>query len=149
MIYDTLNHLSHYVFLGPRFALGLSYLERFDPTTAEGRVTLDGDNVYALVQGYVPTPASQRPFEAHRLFADLQLVVIGEEIIHYSPLAQLRETTPYSSANDSALYAGDDDFPLYMRPGAFAILLPQDGHKPGCLWRMENRVKKVVVKVRL
>jgi biofilm protein TabA len=149
MIYDTLAHAPLYRALGPRLALGLDYIIRFDPGTPVGRVALDGDNVYALVQSYQPTPAGQRPFESHRLYLDIQYVAAGEEIIGFSPLNLLSVTAPYSAEKDAALYAGADDRPLFMRPGDFTILFPQDGHKPGCLWREPVTVKKVVVKVRI
>ena len=149
MIYDSLANAALYRSLSPRLKLGLDYLSRFDPGTADGRVALDGDNVYALIQSYRPTPASQRPFESHRLHIDIQYVAAGEEIIGYSPLDLLRETKPYSADNDATLYAGPDDWPLFMRAGDFTILFPQDGHKPGCLWREPSAVKKVVVKVKI
>lgn len=150
MIYDTLSNSRYYAAaLGERFALGLAYLERFDSSTSDGRVTLDGDDVFALVQSYIATPAGNRPFEAHRTYADIQFIAAGDEIIQYSPLGRLSETTPYSAATDVAWYSGDNDFPLYMRQGSFAILLPHDGHKPGCSWQTQERVKKVVVKIRL
>ena len=149
MIYDTLGNASIYRSLGPRFELGFKYLSQFDPKTTDGRVPLDGDNVYAAVQSYVPEPAAKRVFEAHKVFADIQFVAEGEEVIFHSRLADLRETTPYRESADAALYAGDDDFPVLMRPGSFAIFYPWDGHKPGCVWRSSSRVKKVVVKVRL
>jgi YhcH/YjgK/YiaL family protein len=149
MVHDTLIHAARYYPLGPRFKLGFSYLEQFDPKTADGRISLDGENVFALVQSYLPKPASEHTFEAHRAHADLQFVAAGEEAIFYSPLARLRETTPYFADKDAAFYAGADDIPLVMGPGSFAIFFPQDGHKPCCLWRAAIPVKKVVVKIRL
>jgi biofilm protein TabA len=149
MIYDTLAQAPLYRVLSPRIALGLDYIIRFDPNTAVGRVALDGDNVYALVQSYQPTPASQRPFESHRSYIDIQYVAAGEEIIGFSPLNLLTVTAPHSAEKDVALYTGADDRPLFMRTGDFTILFPQDGHKPGCLWREPVTVKKVVVKIRV
>lgn len=127
----------------------MAYLRKFDPASGDGRVPLDGENVFALIQSYVPTPASTRPYESHRIFADIQFIAAGSEVIQYSPLARLRETSSYADAKDAALYTGPDDFPLFMVPGSFAILLPGDGHKPGCLWKTADPVKKVVVKIRL
>ncbi len=149
MIYDTLNNAAIYYPLGPRYKLAFDYLAQFDPETADGRVPLEGENVFALIQSYVPTPSAQRAFEAHRTYADLQFVAVGEELIFHSPLKKLRETTPYSATNDAALYAGDDDSSLLMGSGRFAIFNPNDGHKPGCVWRSSSPVKKVVIKIRL
>ena len=149
MIYDNLGHAALYRSLGPRLALGLDYLGRFDAGTPDGRVALDGDNVFALVQSYQPGPAAERVFESHRAHIDIQCMVAGEEIIGYAPLSVLTVTTPYSEQKDVAFYSGPDDRPLFMSPGDFTILFPQDGHKPGCLWRSPATVKKVVVKVRI
>jgi biofilm protein TabA len=149
MIYDTVANAPLYRALSPRLALGLDYIMGFDPNTAVGRVALDGDNVYALVQSYQPTPASQRPFESHRAYIDIQYIAAGEEIIGFSPLDLLTVTMPYSAEKEAALYTGADDRPLFMSRGDFTILFPQDGHKPGCLWREPGPVKKVVVKIRI
>lgn len=149
MIHDNLNNASLYYSIGPRFRLGLEFLARMDPAAADGRVPIDGDDVFALVQSYDTLPAERHSFEAHRLHADIQYVVRGQEAIYYSPIKALSETTPYSEAKDAALYFGPNDCPLIMLPGAFAILYPQDGHKPCCVWGQPSAVKKVVVKVRL
>ncbi len=149
MIHDTLGAAETYFPLGPAFRLGFEFLQRFDPATPDGRIALDGDRVFALVQSYATTPATERPFEAHRIHADLQFVAAGEEAIYYSPLARLREKTPYSSEKDFALFDGENDIPLVMPPGFFAIFLPQDGHKPCCVWKAPATVKKVVVKIHL
>jgi YhcH/YjgK/YiaL family protein len=129
--------------------MGFRYLAQFSPQTADGRISLDGENVFALIQSYAPTPSAHRPFEAHKTYVDLQFIAMGEEAIFYSPLDSLREITPYSAAGDAALYAGEDDFPLLMRPSCFAVFYPGDGHKPCCTWRAPTLVKKVVVKIRL
>jgi YhcH/YjgK/YiaL family protein len=149
MIYDSLANAPLYRSLSPRIALGLDYISRFNPATPLGRVAVDGDNVFALVQSYEPTPAAQRPFESHRAHIDIQYVLSGEEIIGFSPLGLLSVTTPYSAEKDFALYTGPDDRPLFMGPGDFTILFPQDGHKPGCLWRSPGSVRKIVVKIRI
>jgi len=149
MIHDSLTNARIYRPLGPLFAAAFDFLAGFDPEAALGKVTLDGDRLFALVQSYVPTPAGERPFESHRAYADIQYVAAGSEIIQFSPLDRLRVTKPYSAEGDAALYSGTDDWPLFMRAGDFAILYPQDGHKPGCLWLDAAPVRKVVVKVRL
>lgn len=149
MIYDNIAHAGLYHGLGPRFAAAFEYLARFDGTTVDGRVSLDGDNLFALVQSYQTAPASTKPFESHRIYADIQFLVSGEELICTAPLDRLQVTTAYSTTNDAALYTGPDDTPLRLRVGDFAVLWPQDGHKPGCTWNAPTAVKKVVMKVRL
>jgi len=81
MIYDSLTNAALYRGLGPRFTLAFDFLAEFDPATPPGRISLDDDNVYALVQSYQTITAASRPFEAHRAYADIQFVAEGEEII--------------------------------------------------------------------
>jgi YhcH/YjgK/YiaL family protein len=149
MIYDSLSNASVYRTLGPRFAQAFDFLAQFKVGTPDGRVSLEGDNVYALIQSNRTAPAADKPFESHQLYADVQFVAAGEEIIGTAPLDRLTVTKPYSAAIDAALYSGPDDTPLRLRAGDFCVLWPQDGHKPGCQWNEPMLVKKVVVKVRL
>lgn len=149
MIYDALTHANRYRPLSPRFAAAFDFLAEFDPGTPDGRVNLDGDHLYALVGTYQTGAAAAKPFESHRLYADIQFVAVGEEVIWTAPLDRLHVTTPYSAANDAALYTGPDDTPLRLRAGDFGVFWPQDGHKPGCEAGGSTTVKKVVIKVRL
>ena len=151
MILDLISHASHYHTLGPRFAAGLQWLAAFSPETADGRYDIDGDLVYALVQSYPTVAAAEKKYESHRLYADIQFIAAGAESILYTPIDELAAATDYDLQKDFLLYR-DPVAPgtsLAMQPGCFAIFLPHDGHKPGCLAAAPAHIKKVVIKVRL
>lgn len=150
MILDLLSHAESYRTLSPGFAAGLAWLARFTPQTTDGRYDIDGDNVYALVQSYDTVAPTEKKYESHRVYADIQYVAVGSELILYAPTAQLQPATQYDEAKDFLLY-GDPatTTPLLLGPGSFAIFLPQDGHKPGCVDGTPCRMKKVVIKVRV
>ena len=150
MVFDTLAHASHYADLGPRIALGLTWLAKFDPQMADGRYAIDSDAVYALVQSYETVSASEKKFESHRAYLDIQFIATGTETILHAPTRSLQPTTPYDSAKDYLLYS-DPAHPtsLLMPPGSFAIFYPHDGHKPGCVNGTPCRIKKVVIKARV
>ncbi len=149
MIFDSLANASTYRSLSPRIALGLDYITAFDRSTPAGRVAIDGDNVFALVQDYAPGPAAERLYESHRVHIDIQAVISGEEIIGFGPIDVLTLTNPYVAEKDIAFYRGPDDRPIFLRPGDFTILFPQDGHKPGCLWKSPAPVRKIVIKIKI
>jgi YhcH/YjgK/YiaL family protein len=151
MIIDLIAHVPSYRSLGPRFAAGFEWLAAFAPDTANGRCDIHGDDVYALVQSYETAAAADKKYESHRLYADIQFLVAGDECIFYAPTDALTAVTLYDSQKDFILYADPTPAgtPLAMRPGVFAIFLPQDGHKPGCKAGASAPAKKVVVKVRL
>ena len=147
MIYDQLSRQNLYRNLHPGFAAAFDYLLSFDPATPDGRIELQGDRLFALVQTYDTTPADKKTYEAHQRYIDLQYVVAGQEIIYHMPLAHLQEATPYLTEKDVARYQGQDEQALVMRPGDFSLLFPHDGHKPNCEYRGKETVRKVVLKI--
>ncbi len=150
MVIDTLSEASSSRQLGSGFAAGLDWLAMFNPDLADGRYDIRGDEVYALVQSYETVPASEKKYESHRMYADIQYVASGIETIHYAPTTALTGATDYDPVKDFQLYVDPSAAtPLHLPPGSFAIFLPHDGHKPGCLSGSSCRVKKVVIKVRV
>ena len=150
MILDTLQTCSPYRELSPRIACGLDWLKHFSPDSPDGRVDIDGDDVFALIQSYDSMPASEKQYESHRTYADIQYVASGNEVIYYAPTPSLHAVTIYDPKKDFSLYADPAvSTPLHLGPGSFAIFLPPDGHKPGCISGAACRIKKVVIKVRV
>ncbi len=150
MILDLLPQASRYTGLGPRIALGLDWLARFDPSTADGRYDLAGDDVFALVQSYATVPATEKKFESHRMYLDIQYIAAGTETIFYAPTSTLVPATEYDATKDFLLYAEPSAAtPLRLSPGSFALFYPADGHKPGCLSGAPGPIKKVVIKARV
>src|SRR5687768_2776721 len=134
MILDTLSHSASYRQLGSRFVAGLKWLEEFSPATADGRYDIDGDHVFALVQSYDTVPPTEKKYESHRVYADIQYIAEGSEVIYYATIAGLVPTTAYDETKDCLLYSDPAAAtPLFMAPGRFAIFFAQDGHKPGCV----------------
>ncbi len=150
MIADTIENVDTYLALGGSIVQGLEFLR--DPKTAtleEGRHEIDGERVYALVQRYTTTPASEKAFEAHRQYIDIQFVVSGRETSYWSPIASLSVRDQYRDEQDVAMYNDGEASAVALRPGSFAVFLPQDAHKPGCTAGAPSEVKKIVVKCRV
>ena len=150
VILDLLSNEKMYRQLHPRFALSFDWLARFDPATPDGRIELDGDCVFALVQSYTTKAAEKNTFEAHRERIDIQYVARGTELLLCAPLAALRETTPYNPKRDATFYADPEaSTRIVCGAGSFVIFFPHDGHKGGCTWQTPADIKKVVIKVRV
>lgn len=150
MIFDSLaTHDPHAAF-APRLEAGFAYLRALDPDTPDGRYPVDGEDVFALVQTYETGPATEKRFESHRVFLDIQYVFEGEERILHAPARLLEVETPYDDPTDIMFYAEPRAASsLLLRPGDFAVFHPGDAHKPGCMAGGRHRVRKVVVKVRI
>lgn len=150
MILTTLAESDAYEVLGPGIAAGLRWLRTMDPALPDGRHTIDGDDVFALISTYETGPSTEKRFETHVRHVDLQYVAAGHERILHAPAHVLTVETPYDTEKDIAFYA-EPPFAssLLMRPGDLAVFHPADAHKPGCMAGGRHTVRKVVVKVRI
>lgn len=150
MILDHLENAHFYQGLGARFDQAFAFLKTVQPDAQDGRYELDGNRLFALVQSYQTAPALERTFESHRAYADIQFILSGEEIIYYNPISRLvADAAGYQPERDVILYSHADDRPLYLSAGNFTVFWPQDGHKPGCVWKQSESIRKVVIKIRL
>jgi biofilm protein TabA len=150
MILTTLADADALAALSPDAEAALRWLRAFDPATADGRHEIDGDDVFALVSTYHTGPSTEKRFETHRVYLDLQYVAAGSERILHTPAAGLTVETPYDEAKDIAFYAEPKaSSSLLLRAGDLAVFHPADAHKPGCMAGGRDEVRKVVVKVRV
>lgn len=132
MITDTLAHWRRYP-LGEAWEKAFTFLEGVSPDISAGRYAIDGDDIFAEVAEYVPVPDGAKPYEAHRVYMDVQFLLAGREWLLHAPLNTLRLRQPYNAERDFALF----EVPVQagarvpLGGGMFAALYPQDGHCPG------------------
>ena len=80
MIIDQLENASQYYGLGTRIEMALRYLQETDlQNVGVDRYDIDGDKVYAMVQGYDSKPKAEGFWESHRKYLDVQYVAAGAE----------------------------------------------------------------------
>ena len=149
MIIDSIPRWEAYKGLLPdyeeamRFAFSLT-------DKAPGRyecTSLPEGRVYAMIQEGETLPPEEGLIEAHRLYADVQLLLEGGETVVYSDIAGLEEQVPYK---EDIVFYENKGLPLAVRTGMFYIALPQDGHMP-CrhLDGQPGTYRKIVLKIRL
>lgn len=116
-----------------------------------GRVDIDGDAIFALVQEYETEPKGRRRPEAHVRHLDIQYVAEGREVIGYAPINRGGAIAEDLLAQrDVVFYASvDGESDLVMEAGNWAVFYPNDIHRPCCLVGTSGKVRKVVVKIRL
>ena len=152
MIYDNLSSWRRYVphRNASEFCQAIEFLRTFTPDIADGKHVLKEGLIYASVQEYTPKKLAEGAIEYHEEFIDLQTLLAGSEYIYYSPIADLKEKTPYDPEKDCAFCEFDPQLATAckLEPGNFAILYPGEGHMP-CIECSENpgTVKKVVLKI--
>jgi YhcH/YjgK/YiaL family protein len=151
MISDKLDNAEIYYGLGKRIAQGLALLkESFVQTSRPGRYEVDGENLFFIVDEYETKPEEQGRLESHRKYIDIQFVLSGREWIGCRPIEGLQVETPYDAKKDIEFYHRAEPMTrVAMEAGTFAIFWPDDAHMPGRMFDKPQRVKKIVVKVRV
>jgi biofilm protein TabA len=147
VIVTDLEHAPAQMALTPALQKALDFL-RSSPALADGRVEIDGQQVYALIQSY-DTRCSEPKFEAHRKYVDIQYVAAGEEIIGWAFIERLIVDVPYDEAKDACLghVLPQDMTSVRLSAGQLAVLYPTDAHAPKLAAGAPAAVKKIVVKV--
>ncbi len=150
MIVDRLKNWRRYQALA-ELRTAFEFLEgQTEVCLGSGRVEVDGDRVYALVQAYSPKPIEEARFESHQRYADIHYISQGSELLGYAPIDELDIETPYDPQRDLAFHPKPKTFTKVALPaGYFAVCYPEDGHMPGCILDSSEAVKKVVVKVKV
>lgn len=148
MILDRLDNATHYFGLGARIATALKYLRENDCTKLSvGKIPIQGDEVFAIVQDNITKPREQGVWESHRKYVDVQFVASGIEEMGYANIKSLSVSKPYEEATDCALYEGSGSF-VTVPAGSFTIFFPEDAHIPGSAVNdVSAAVRKVVIKV--
>lgn len=151
MILDHLDSALMYGALGQRIAIGLALLnEESVRNAAPGKHEVDGENLFYIVDEYETKPVEEGRLEIHRKYLDIQYIVSGSECIGTAPLEGLSEETPYAGETDLAFYESSPTMSrLHLKQGMFTIFWPNEPHMPGRSIQVPEKVKKIVVKVRM
>lgn len=147
MIVDTLENAGRYECLQARFKAAFDFLNHADLSVLpDGRLEIDGDQLFALTQTYQTKPLEGGKLEAHRKYIDIQFIVSGEEYIGYAPLANQEPVEPFQAEKDIGFYQGEGCL-TKLTAGMFAIFFPNDAHLPSRYLHAPMAVKKIVIKV--
>ncbi len=151
MILDQLNNALLYGGLGRKIAIGLALLnEESVREAAAGKYEVDGDDIFYIVDEYETKPFDEGRLEIHHKYMDIQFIVSGCECIAVAPLAGLVEQAPYDGEKDRAFYEATPSMSrLILKAGMFAIFWPNEPHMPQLITEKAERVKKIVVKIRM
>lgn len=147
MIYDRLCNVKNYLGIHENLDLALCYIhDHWEDMPRE--IQLKGMDVRAFFNEYETVGEEEAFFEAHRAFADIQILRSGRERIAVSNVDCL-ELDREIPENDFAAYHGREDVSLVMQPDSFLIVFPGDAHKLKMHLGQPEAVTKTVFKVRM
>jgi len=150
VIVSDLNHIDHQVLMTPSLRKAFDFLRRRDlPALAVGRVDIDGDAVFALVQRYETVRTEAPKFEYHRKYIDVQFIASGEEVVGWSTSETMRITETYDEGKDVCFGTVKKGkwTPVSLQTGQLMVLWPEDAHAPKLATGEPSPVMKIVVKV--
>jgi YhcH/YjgK/YiaL family protein len=150
MIIDRLENAPRYYTVHKRISEAFHFLHATDLTAiTPGKHTIDGDNLFAIVQEYDTMDSASEQMEAHKKYIDVQYMILGAELVGHAILTGQTPSKVYDAAADYMLFPDTPSFFSKMDAGTFMVFFPTDLHMP-CIKEIEPAtVKKVVVKVRV
>ncbi|MDP3176690.1 MAG: YhcH/YjgK/YiaL family protein [Spirochaetaceae bacterium] len=114
----------------------------------EGRTKLGGCDL--IISEPAVASAAELPYETHRRFVDLQVVLEGAEAHEIAAVPDCRSEKAYDAEADCELYASEAarSHLLVMRSGDAAVYFPADAHKPRIQAGGKGaKLRKAVVKI--
>lgn len=128
----------------------LEVLQQQDLASLEpGRYEIDGDKLFYMVQETTLRPLEASRSEAHRNYADIQIPLNTRERYGVSlPQPGLVVTEDNLEARDVAYYATPaNEYFMDLDPGAYAVFMPGELHRPCVASHEATALRKVVVKI--
>ena len=148
MIIGKLKDLKKYIGLSNKIDQAIKYVLNNDLLSLEiGRYELSDDVIVNRQEYYGKTDAFA---ESHRDFIDLQIVLKGKEKMGYADISNptLNVMEDYNYDIDLAKFYVDDECHYLMTESSFALIFPEDVHRPGM--KVDNElIQKVVLKIRV
>ena len=150
MIYDKVENMSIYFDKLPGFEKVESEYKKFiEAPFKEGRIDIDGDNLWCNVASYTVDPANPLKYEAHREYADVQVMVDGEEVFGWANTKECNVTEDFKEGCDIAFMDAPNGQFFQLRKGYFAVFFPEDAHAPCRKSENSETAHKLVFKVKL
>ncbi len=150
MIYDRIENLGVYFKDRALFENIEKVINDFIENPFDnGRIDIDSENIWCNVAKYNVEVKDEIKYEAHRKYADVQVMVDGEEIIGYSNFNDCTITENFKPDNDIAFMTSDKGVMIPLRKGYFMALFPEDAHAPCLKSDNSDFAHKLVFKVKL
>src|SRR5512136_672205 len=103
MVASDLKHVEDQLAVTPCLQRALSFLRWTNVSElAEGKVEIEGERIYALVQCYDTVATDKPKLEFHRRYIDVQYMASGEEVIGWASVERVTITEAYDEEKDIA-----------------------------------------------
>lgn len=150
MIFDRLSNSKQYEKLNEKFKIGFDFLKNNNlKEMKDGRYDI-ADGVFANVQSLKTKNKTEKKWEAHKDYIDIQYVIKGEESMGYGILEDFKKVVvPYNKEKDIEFLDGEKFNYIDVNENDFVIFYPNDVHAPMLSVKEDVEIKKVIVKIKI
>lgn len=149
MIVTNASHALDYLGINGNLDKALKYIAETDFSALEdGGILIDGEDVRVNIKHMRTKLRSEAKLEAHGKFADIQMLLEGEETVGWCFRSPDLAETEAAPERDVWFYKGAWA-PVELRPGQFVVVFPDDVHAPGLCTAAPEEIRKAIFKVRL
>lgn len=145
MIHANLKLNDYFKTIDEKMQICMEKAKELNENTPCGRYDL-ADGVFVNVMTYEPKECTTYTSETHNNYADIQLILDGQEYMGYAPLDTLTPATEYNPERDIQFWNGDVAL-LPLRKGEWVLFLPHEPHAPS-ISMSGGTVKKAVFKIK-
>ena len=115
-----------------------------------GTYPIQGEDIYVNVMETITKRKQDQPAEKHERYIDVHYLLQGREAMGWRIYdSGLTASVTYNAEGDYALY---DDLPgeteIHLTTGMYAVMLPEDIHRPLLAEESPEPIRKAVVKIR-
>ncbi|MFD1671840.1 YhcH/YjgK/YiaL family protein [Agrilactobacillus yilanensis] len=147
MIIANIKDLRRYVKVNPYFIDVCQFLENLDISElSEGRIEINGDNVFANYMTYTADGKIGDFFETHHKYLDIHLTLENQEKMAVTSLDKVTARSAFNKEDDVVLFDGTTEQIVTLTPGNCLITFAEDIHQPKIKVN-DALVKKLVIKV--
>jgi YhcH/YjgK/YiaL family protein len=108
-----------------------------------------GEDLFFFLNEYETKEVEACFWEAHQVYLDFHYILEGKENIAVDHIDHQQVKEAYSEEKDATFFEGDVRSIITMNPGDVMICLPEDSHMTGITPDEKQKVRKVVLKVKL
>lgn len=112
----------------------------------DGNYVITEGHMFANVQSYDTCEITERHFESHKEFVEVQYLIHGKELFAVTSLDHLVKAGEEKEL-DNYFYEFPKEYSsIILNPGQFLVLMPSDGHASRGKVGNSEYVKKVIFK---
>ncbi|HEL0663477.1 TPA: YhcH/YjgK/YiaL family protein [Streptococcus equi subsp. zooepidemicus] len=147
MLYDVLENIRRYKGIHRHLDVAIDFLLTRDlRSLTDGKHVILEDKVVLFIQHNCLNKEDNALFEYHKRYADLHLLVEGNERVRYG-LGYKQEAVSFDEASDIGFVTCERTYDLDLGNDRFCYFFPNEAHQPNGFNDGGDTVTKCLIKV--